>query len=83
MSKEDTIVRVDKKEEFGVDLLSQKTFSYMCQFKPTDVRYMIVKDDNERIELIRQIEELSNWTQDEKDLLSSKILTHAIIKEDI
>ena len=44
---------------------------------------MIVKNEEERISLVQEIEKLTNWSESEKNLLKSKILTHALIKEDI
>ena len=77
------IIRVDKKEEFDTNKLSQHTKAYLCSFKAEDIRYMIVKNEEERISLVQEIEKLTNWSESEKNLLKSKILTHALIKEDI
>lgn len=77
------IIRVDKKEEFDADKLSQQTKAYLCSFKAEDIRYMIVKNEEERISLVQEIEKLTNWSEPDKNLLKSKILTHALIKEDI
>lgn len=77
------IIRVNKKEEFDADTLSQKTKAYLCSFKAEDIRYMIVKNEEERIFLVQEIEKLSNWSESDKKLLESRILTHALIKEDI
>ena len=77
------IIRVDKKEEFDADTLSQNTKAYLCSFGAEDIRYMIVKNEEERISLVQEIEKLTNWSEPDKNLLKSKILTHALIKEDI
>jgi len=77
------IIRVDKKEEFDADTLSQNTKAYLCSFKAEDIRYMIVKNEEERIFFVQEIEKLSNWSESDKKLLESRILTHALIKEDI
>lgn len=83
LSTKEMIIRVDKKEVFDADTLSQNTKAYLCSFKAKDVRYMIVKNEEERISLVHEIEKLTNWSESDKDLLKSKILTHALIKEDI
>ena len=77
------IIRVDKKEEFDADILSQRTKPYLCPFKSEDIRYMIVTNEEERISLVQEIEKLVNWSEFDKNLLKSKILTHALIKEDL
>ena len=77
------IVQVKEKEVFNSDDLSLSTKAYMCLFHADDVRYIIVKDDKDRIKLISEIKKMSNWSNDDKELLSSKILTHSLIKEDI
>lgn len=83
MLAKEMIIRVDKKEEFDADKLSQHTKAYLCSFKAEDIRYMIVKNEEERISLVQEIEKLTNWSEPDKKLLKSKILTHALIKEDI
>lgn len=83
LSAKEMIIRVDKKEEFDTNKLSQHTKAYLCSFKAEDIRYMIVKNEEERISLVQEIEKLTNWSESEKNLLKSKILTHALIKEDI
>lgn len=79
----DLIVKVKEKELFNSDDLSLTTKAYMCLFHADDVKYIIVKDDNDRIKLISEIRMMSTWSNDDKELLSSKILTHSLIKEDI
>lgn len=83
LSAKEMIIRVDKKEVFDADTLSQNTKAYLCSFKAKDVRYMIVKNEDERISLVQEIENLTNWSEPDKNLLKSIILTHALIKEDI
>lgn len=83
LSADKIVIKVDKKEDFNPVDLNYETKTYLCDFSAHDIRYMIVKDDEERLRLIEEINKLSNWNKSEKDLLSSKILTHALIEEDI
>ena len=83
LNAKEMIIRVDKKEEFNADALNQNTKAYLCSFKAEDIRYMIVKNEEERISLVQEIEKLTNWSESDKNRLKSKILTHALIKEDI
>lgn len=83
LSAKEMIIKVNNKEKFDVDTLSQNTKRYLCSFKAEDIRYMIIKNDFERISLIKEIDNLTNWSDSEKNLLKSKILTHHLINEDI
>ena len=83
LSAKEMIVKVSDKNTFNADAISQMTMPYMCAFEATDIKYMIVKDDTERNSLVHDIETLDNWSKTDRELLASKILTHALIEEDI
>lgn len=83
MATRDLILKVEDKELFDSNTLSQRTLSFMCHFKADDIRYIIVANNEDRIKLIKDITEMSNWSKLEKEQLSSKILTLTLIKEDI
>lgn len=83
MATKDLILKVEDKEKFDSNTLSQRTLTYLCHFKADDIRYIMVANNEDRIILIEEIMKMSNWSKSEKDLLSSKILTLALIKEDI
>lgn len=62
---------------------NEKTRGYP-QFEYSDIKYLIVKDDSERVDLIDFIDEDINTkiSKEEKTLLKSKILTVKQIEED-
>lgn len=55
----------------------------MCIFSACDIKYLLINTDEERIGLIKEISYMTNWTNKEKSLLSSKIITKSLITEDI
>ncbi len=61
-----------------------KTKGQLATFTTNDIKYLIIKTEEERIELIKKIDSIysSKCPQDDLSLLKSKILTCNQIKED-
>lgn len=58
---------------------------YMLKFKPDDIKYIIVKDDYDIIDVMTRLENLvkaEQFTEQDADRLYSRILTSGQIKED-
>ncbi len=68
------------KERKGWDNLTKP---FMCTFTACDVKYLIVKDDSDRIQLASSIDKMSHWNNDDKELLKSKIITCELINNDL
>lgn len=54
----------------------------LCTFTPSDVKYILVNDMDDRKGVISSIDKMQ-YSQEEKDLLKSKIIQSELIKEDI
>ena len=63
--------------------LNKSTKQYLCTYTASDVKYLIVKDDDDRLSLISSIDGMNNWEQEDKRLLKSKIITHELINDDL
>lgn len=72
---------VKKPDDFDTNVESDKTKGYMCKFAAKDIKYIILKDEEERLELLKELDMMS-FNEDELPLLKSKILTYKQIKED-
>lgn len=78
------LVRVlEKKTDFDSDSESEITKKHLCRFEAKDVRYIIVKTDNDRVELIDFINSRKEWDNNFKSILCSRIITNQLITEDI
>ena len=62
--------------------LNEKTREHMLGFTSTDVKYLIVKTEKQRIDLLTAIDKKYDATEKEKVLLKSKIITCEQIKND-
>ena len=67
--------------DFDVNKESENTKDYMCMFTAKDIKYIIIKDEEERMMLLKELDSM-NFDKDELPLLKSKILTSMQIKED-
>lgn len=67
-----------------LDSYNQKTKEFCIKPKPNDIKYLIINSEQERIEVLKKIDELFSGTMTANDiaLLKSKILTCEQIKED-
>lgn len=72
---------VNDSNDFDVNQESETTKEYMCKFTAADIKYIILKDEAERMMLLEEIDSM-NFAKDELPLLKSKILTSKQIKED-
>lgn len=63
--------------------LDESTFKYLCTFTASDVKYLIVKDDDDRLSLISAIDDMEKWNNEDKNLLKSKIITNDLIMNDL
>lgn len=75
------------KEEFlNPEILeneNQKLFEYRLGFKPSDIKYIFVKSENEIHPMMEQLRKIkSRYSRKEIDILTSKIITTEQIKED-
>ena len=61
-----------------------KTKNHLALFTPNDIKYLIIEKDEERMELIKNIDSIysNKYSQDELWILKSKILTCKQIQED-
>lgn len=84
----DSIVKKNlSKEEFlNPEILkneNQKLYEYRLGFKPSDIKYIFVKNENEIHPMMEQLRNIkSKFSRKEIDVLTSKIITTEQIKED-
>jgi hypothetical protein len=70
-------------EEFRNTCNKELALSYFIPFIPSDIRYLIVKNDAEILPLIREIERIkSRYSYEQVKILTSRIITSERIKED-
>ncbi|WP_339881414.1 abortive infection system antitoxin AbiGi family protein [uncultured Algoriphagus sp.] len=57
---------------------------YQLKFTPTDIKYIIIKNESERLEMIRMIEDIkgSDFFMNDLKVLNSKIISIEQIKDD-
>ena len=57
---------------------------YRLSFTPSDIRYVIVKHENEILDIIRELERIKGrkYTADQVKILSSRVISSAQIIED-
>lgn len=83
LSAKDSFFRIAEKK---VDLAkeSEKTRNYLALFTPNDIKYLIVANENDRIELLKILDNIygNNISLNTCTLLKSKILTCEQIKQD-
>jgi hypothetical protein len=54
------------------------------RFEPTDIKYIIIQNENERLDMIRKIREIKGkYSDDERDILISKIFVTDDIRTDV
>ena len=63
-------------------VLDASTECELCSFTPSDIKYLLVNDINDRKLLIVSIDAM-NYSNEEKELLKSKIIENELIREDI
>ena len=63
--------------------LDDSTKPFMCTFTAHDVKYLIVKDDLDRILLASSIDKMGSWNENDKELLKSKIIINELINNDL
>jgi len=73
-------------EEFADPLLSEendKLLKAKLKFEPNDINYIIIQREDERLDLIQEIERIKQkYDDDTKKVLISKILTAERISSD-
>lgn len=67
----------------GNERIDDLTKPFLCTFTPSDIKYLIVKNDKDRLSLISSINEMKKWENKEKELLESKIITNDLIINDL
>jgi hypothetical protein len=77
---------LSKEELLNPEILeneNKKLYEYRLDFKPSDVKYIFVKSENEIHAMIEQLRSInSRFSRKEIDVLTSKIITTEQIKED-
>lgn len=67
--------------DFSGKAMSNNTKKYGLKFSVSDIRYIIIKDENEREDFLSKLKDIIPQ-ESERSILSSKILTFEQIKED-
>ena len=72
---------IERKDDFDINKESEVTKEFMCRFSAKDIKYIILKKEDERITLLNELDNMGFETGD-LPLLKSKILTAQQIRED-
>ena len=64
------------------DKLNEETYKHLLRFTSTDIKYLIVKTENQRMDLLKTIEKKYEATEEEITLLKSKVITCEQITND-
>jgi hypothetical protein len=67
-----------KREEYNHKIGEKATL----RFKPSDIKYIIVSEDEQIIDIISKIEKIKKYSPDEKKLLCSRLISAKQIYED-
>lgn len=82
----DFLVKNEFEDDKNKAIENKKLESKGLHFVPDDIKYIIVKEENEILEMAREIKEIKrdiyNYKEDEVTILTTKIITSKQIEED-
>lgn len=84
LDTKDLCIFIEKgeKEEEKIQKLNEKTKSMLLRFMVDDIKYIVV-DDSQINKLLEEIKNMRKYSDQEKELLVSKIITKELIINDI
>jgi hypothetical protein len=77
-----TLFKIEFQNEERLNTQHRKLTQYPLIFEASDVKYLIVKNENEKLELIERINSISRFGQNEKHLLYTKIISIEYLEQD-